>query len=537
MEKTLHFCLLRQKYLSYCILLMISFSIIQVKIAHAQGDNIEVKGKIVDQEGVPIPGVTVTVAGRNIGSISDLDGQYNINVPENSILVFSYIGYRTVRQNIGNRTEVDITLEEDAEVLGEVVVVGYGTQQKRDVTGAVGQVKGDELRNLPVAGVDRALQGRAAGVAIAANSGSPGSGTTVRIRGTSSIYGNNEPLYVVDGVPLGESVGGIEQIVNPTDVESIEILKDDSAAAIYGSRGANGVVLITTRKGSSGAPKIFFNSYYGVKNAWRRPELADATEFARVHLLAHQNGGTSPIPAIADRSPESWGTGTDWWDEINQTGVIQNYDFSLMGGTDRLRYSTSLAYFSDKGYIKTSEFDRLTFRINTEYDLSNRIKLGNNLSLIHNSRRGINENEGEGSGVIASVYQLDPISPVYKTREQLEQEAITEGIDPNNPYNVYAQSLYTNRNNLVGRLSRNNGTNSEMRMLGNIYAEIQILDGLSFRSDLGLHMRYNDFRSFGPQYWIGPNDRLDESVVNRSYTRNLDVVFANTLNYQKSSLR
>ncbi|WP_157972020.1 SusC/RagA family TonB-linked outer membrane protein [Pleomorphovibrio marinus] len=504
-----------------------------VSIAEKE-EEITITGVVTDENGEPMPGAAVSIVGTTQGTVTDLDGNYTITADDEATLVFSYIGYQTVRIQVSNRSQIDVVLEPDLASLEEVMVVGYGTQQKRDVTGAVGQVKGDELRNLPVAGIDRALQGRAAGVSIAANSGSPGSGTTVRIRGTSSIYGNNDPLYVVDGVPLGENVGGIEQIVNPTDVESIEVLKDASAAAIYGSRGANGVVLITTRKGVSGAPKIFFNSYYGVKNAWNRPELADATEFARVHLLAHQNGGSSPISAIANANPESWGTGTDWWSEINQTGVIQNHDFSMMGGTDRLRYSTSLAYFSDKGYIQTSEFDRLTFRINTEYDLSKRIKFGSNLSLIHNSRRGINENDGEGSGVIASVYQLDPITPVYKTQTQLEQEAITEGIDINNPYNIYAQSLFTNRNNLVGRLSRNNGTNSEMRMLGNVYAEVQILDGLSFRSDLGLHLRYNDFRSFGPQYWIGPNDRLDESVVNRSYTRNLDVVFANTLNYQKS---
>ncbi|PRY90692.1 SusC/RagA family TonB-linked outer membrane protein [Mongoliibacter ruber] len=505
-----------------------------IVFAQNQTELIQVFGQVLDDAGEPIPGATITVSGSSTGTITDLDGRYSISVSENAVLIFSYIGYQTVRQNIGTRSVLDITMETDSKSLEEVIVVGYGTQQKRDITGAVGQVKGDELMNLPVAGIDRALQGRAAGVTIAANSGSPGSGTTVRIRGTGSIYGNNDPLYVVDGMPLGENVGGIEQIVNPADVESIEILKDASAAAIYGSRGANGVVLITTRKGVSGAPKIFFNSYYGVKNAWRRPEMADGTEFARVHLLAHQNGGTSPIPAIANASPESWGTGTDWWDQINQTGVVQNYDFSMMGGTDRLRYSTSLAYFADKGYLKTSEFDRLTFRINTEYDLSKRIKFGNNLSLIHNSRRGFTENEGEGGGVIASVYQLDPISPVYKTQAQLEQEAITEGIDINNPYNRYAQSLYTNRSNLVGRLSRNNGRTSEMRMLGNIYAEAELVEGLTFRSDLGLHLRFNDFSSFNPQYWIGPNDRNDESIVRRSYTRNSDMVFANTLTYQKS---
>lgn len=518
-----------------CFLLLLIFGFVCTNAnAQNQAETIQVSGQVLDDSGEPIPGATITVSGTSAGTITDLDGRYSISVSENSILVFSYIGYQTARQNVGNRSVLDITMQTDSKSLEEVVVIGYGTQQRRDITGAVGQVKGDELMNLPVAGIDRALQGRAAGVTIAANSGSPGSGTTMRIRGTSSIYGNNDPLFVVDGVPLGENVGGIEQIVNPADVESIEILKDASAAAIYGSRGANGVVLITTRKGQSGAPKIFFNSFYGVKNAWRRPELANATEFARVHLLAHENGGTNPIPAIANASPESWGRGTDWWDEVTQMGVIQNYDFSMMGGTDRLRYSTSLAYFSDKGYIKTSEFDRLTFRINTEYDLSKRVKFGNNLSIIHNNRRAINENDGEGSGVIASVYQKDPISPVFKSREQLEMEAINEGIDINNPFNIYAQSLFTNRNNVVGRLSRNNGRSSELRMLGNVYAEVQLLDGLTFRSDLGLHLRYNDFRSFSPQYWIGPNDRLDESAVNRSYARNSDVVFANTLNYQKT---
>jgi TonB-dependent starch-binding outer membrane protein SusC len=388
---------------------------------------IKITGKVVDDKGEPLPGASVTVSGTTNGTVTDIDGNYIIAVPEGSTLIFSYIGFETLRVSVDNQNQINVTLKSDLSSLEEVVVVGYGTQQKRDITGAVGQVKGDEIRNLPVAGVDRALQGRAAGVVIAANSGAPGSGTTVRIRGNSSIYGNNEPLYVVDGIPLGENVGGMQQIVNPNDVESIEILKDASAAAIYGSRGANGVVLITTRKGTSGAPKVMFNSYYGVKNAWRKPQLANATEFARTHLLAHENGGTTPIPAIAAVAPETWGEGTDWWDIVNQTGSVQNHDFSIMGGTDRVTYSTSLAYFKDEGFIRTSEFDRITFRFNTEYKLSKRIKIGTNLSLIHNSQRGINENTGEGGGVIASVFQLDPISPVYKTPEQLQLEAELKG--------------------------------------------------------------------------------------------------------------
>ena len=517
----------------HCFIIEETYGITQEETAITQ-ENVTINGVVRDSDGEPLPGATITVQGTTIGTVSDLEGRYSLSVPEGAVLRVSYIGYETQRINIGTRTTIDITLREDAAAMDEVVVIGYGTQQRRDITGAVGQVRGDEIRNLPVAGVDRAMQGRAAGVVIAANSGAPGSGTTVRIRGNSSIFGNNEPLYVVDGIPLGENVGGMEQIVNPNDVESIEILKDASAAAIYGSRGANGVVLITTKKGRSGAPRIMFNSYYGVKNAWRRPQLANATEFARTHLLAHANGGTAPIPAIAEVSPESWGEGTDWWDVVNQTGSVQNYDFSIMGGTDKMTYSTSLNYFRDEGFIRTSEFDRITFRLNTEYKLTNRIKFGTNMSMIHNSRRGINENTGEGGGVIASVFQLDPISPIYKTEEQLQREAATEGIDINNPFNRYAQSLFTNRNNLAGRLSRNLGRGTELRVLGNIYTEIEVLQGLVFRSDLGLHLRNGDFNNFSPQYWIGPNDFLEESQVSRTNMKNTDIVFNNTLTYRKN---
>ncbi|MGF1636185.1 MAG: SusC/RagA family TonB-linked outer membrane protein, partial [Cyclobacteriaceae bacterium] len=352
-----------------------------------------VTGRVITSEdNTGLPGTNVVVKGTSQGTVTDMDGNYRLDVPaSNAILVFSSVGYISEEVSVGNQSVVNITLSPDITSLSEIVVVGYGVQEKRDITGAVSQVKSEEIQNLPVAGIDRALQGRAAGVVISANSGAPGSGTTVRIRGNSSIYGNNDPLYVIDGVPLGENIGGIENIVNPADVESIEILKDASAAAIYGSRGANGVVLITTRKGTTGAPRVFFNSFYGVKNAWRRPELANASEFARTHLLAHQNGGTTPIPAIAAVDPNSWGEGTDWWDVINQTGSVQNYDFSMMGGTEKVKYSTSLNYFKDKGYIKTSEFDRLTFRINSEYQMTKNIKFGNNLSLIHNSRTGISE--------------------------------------------------------------------------------------------------------------------------------------------------
>ena len=319
----------------------------------------EVTGVVTDNEGEPVPGVNVVIKGTTVGSITDLNGHYTISIPAGQaqpvVLVFSFVGFETQEIAVGNQTSIDIQLEVETLGLDEVVVVGYGSQRKSDVTAAISSIKSEDIVALPTARVDQAIQGRTSGVYVLNTDGSPGGKTLIRIRGLNSINGGNQPLIVIDGLQ-----GGDLESLNPMDIESMEILKDASATAIYGSRGANGVILITTKLGRQGKPVIDASASVGFQQLLRKlPTLAagDYARFVNAHEMTNTAGGNIPTPKFTDAEIAEYDQngGTDWQDEIYETGVLQNYNLAMSGATDKLQYMVSANYLDHKGILINSK--------------------------------------------------------------------------------------------------------------------------------------------------------------------------------------
>ncbi|MDX5438687.1 MAG: SusC/RagA family TonB-linked outer membrane protein, partial [Pontibacter sp.] len=346
-----------------------------------------VSGRVTSaSDGSALPGVTVLEKGTTNGVTTGANGEYTLNVRPNATLVFRFIGMVTQEVPVEGRSTVNVALAADEKMLEEVVVVGYGTQERREVTGATAKVTSEDVANLPIVGVDQALQGRAAGVQISQNSGAPGGGISVRVRGATSISASNQPLYVVDGVPLttgdfsqlgfgGQSVNAVTDL-NPNDIESIDILKDASAAAIYGSRAANGVVLITTKRGAARKTQINFNTYFGSQRLWQDPGFLNAEQYKEIMTEAYINDGVfglGPDATFDDFVDLYYGeldfepTNTDWIDEVTRTAPISNYELSISGGDPKTRYYLSGAYFNQKGIIIGSQYQRYSTRLNLDH--------------------------------------------------------------------------------------------------------------------------------------------------------------------------
>jgi iron complex outermembrane receptor protein len=394
--------------------------VVVVKVSNSQIIDLKaiVKGVVTDVTGETLPGVSVKIKGTNIGTTTDLDGRYTINAPEdNSILVFTYIGYVTQEVIISGRSALNVSLVPSSTSLSEVVVVGYGTQKVKDATGSVASLGTEQFNKGVIASPEQLLQGRVAGVQVTPASGEPGSGATINIRGTGSIRAGNGPLYVIDGVPLegGGTAGGFDvgagtssarnplSFINPSDIENISILKDASASAIYGSRGANGVILITTRKGSSGQG-IQFGVTSSVSNIAKRYDLLSASQF---------------LPAVAatgaDAAAVDFKGNTDWQDEIFRTGVSQNYNLGFGGAKNASSYRASFGYDNQNGTVKNSGLQRLTGRLNAAHALFNdKIKLDMQFtaSNVKNEYAPISDNAGFQGSLIGAVLQANPTVPV-----------------------------------------------------------------------------------------------------------------------------
>jgi len=392
---------------------------------YAQSGNIT--GKVTGENGEGLPGVTVLIKGTNIGTATDAAGNFSLDAPSNAgTLIVSFIGYVTQEVAINNRTTINVALASDAKALEEVVVVGYGTVKKSDVTGAVVSLKASELTPGANVNVQQLMQGRASGVQISQRSGEPGSAMSVKIRGASSISAGNDPLYVIDGLPVndGAPVSGTGanftanpnprnplNSLNPTDIESIEILKDASATAIYGSRGANGVVLITTKRGASGSVKVNYNGYYGIQKVANSVDVLNAQEYHDVLNAIIEAGGGSAGERVAD----NFGAGTDWQSDIFQTASTQSHDLSFSGGNTNSKYYVSLGYFDQEGVVLNSSTTRYSARINFENAISKKYAFGINLASsyikdnINSFGTGINE---QGGALYSAIY-YDPTAPIY----------------------------------------------------------------------------------------------------------------------------
>ncbi len=482
----------------------------------------EVSGLITSAEDrQPVIGASILVKGTTTGTVTDIDGRFSITVPgDNAVLVISYTGLKTVEITVGNRTQLNIVMESSVAFLDEVVVTGYGSQGRRVLTSAVSSVKAEDIQNLPSASIDQLVQGRAAGVQISANSGTPGAGMFVRVRGTTSITASSDPLYVIDGIPVvstpleSEGVGGQRTNpladLNPADIESVEVLKDASATAIYGARAANGVVLITTKRGrKSQNARVTLNTYIGSQSFWRSPsdQLVNALEFETLMNEAARNANArEPYP-----TPGSSGIDTDWNSFIFQKNVpMYNTDLSISGGTDRVRYFISGNYFDQEGILKNNQFTRYTGRVNLDFDASDKIKVGTSILYSRNKRLRAN-NDDNINGAMGGAYFLPPNLPPYQPDGSLTKFSIFE-----NPIAVAEyQDLTMNVN----------------RILANVYGEWSILPSLKFKTSGSVD--YNEIKEdayFPTQLNAGV---AVGGLGRSSVTLDDNLIWENILTYQK----
>jgi TonB-linked SusC/RagA family outer membrane protein len=478
---------------------------------------VPVSGRVTQANGEGLPGVTVIVKGTNMGTTTAVDGSFKLDVPENSVLVFSSIGYAKREVSVtGATTNVAVVLAEDLKALDEVVVVGYGTQERGSVTGAVASVSGRDIASQPVADPTQAIQGRAAGVTVTQNSGAPGGagGTAVRVRGVTSA-GNNAPLYVVDGFPLpSDATENQLNSINPNDIESIDVLKDASATAIYGVRAANGVVIITTKRGKAGSSSVNVDAYRGVQTVWKHLDLLDAKEYATINNEARLAANEQLLDKLRD--PSSLGEGSDWQKAVfRPTAVIQSYNLSALGGSEKVRYAATGGYFQQDGTLNGSNFERFTLRLNGDIQANKYIKIGNSLALTHLSDRQLNTGNDE-FGVLNNVLQAPPTIPVYNPDGTWYEPQKADGYGEPNPV---AQSLITNAS-----FTRN-------RVLTTLFAEVEPLKGLRFRTNVGADLIFDYGRQFTPS--LGPNSRYSTAGSNYYTNYNPSYLIENTLTYDR----
>jgi TonB-linked SusC/RagA family outer membrane protein len=449
-----------------------------------------VSGKVTDSKGLALPGVTVLIKGTSNGTVTNNEGTYSLNnVSEAAIMVFSFVGMHTQEIIVGSQSNINVFLEEETIGLEEVVAIGYGTVKKSDLTGSVSAVKMEDFKKMPMASLDQGIQGRAAGVQVTNTSGAPGGQVSIRIRGGNSLSSSNEPLYVIDGFPIaaGGMAGGYQNstlannpmaTINPNDIESIEILKDASAAAIYGSRGANGVVLITTKHGKAGKTKVSYEGYAGVQNVTKTLDMMNGEEFATMSNVAASNAGLAPIYGGAN---EKWkepsyyrDNSTDWQSLIFQQAKTHSHQIGLSGGSENTQYVVTGNYFSQEGVVLNSDFDRASLRTNIDTKISDWVKVGVSLTASRTfSNLTTSESDGaNGGGVINGALAVPPTMPVYNTDGSFTTLNQTPyGVTTGNPY---ALALLAKDQSTIDRVLANASIKFDLDMLLNgLGAEIR----------------------------------------------------------------
>lgn len=490
----------------------------------------------------PLPGVSVVVKGSTSGTNTDIQGKYRLSVPDNqATLVFSFVGYLSQEVQIGNRTHINVKLQADIKALNEVVVVGYGTQKRGDITGAVASVSAKDISGLPTPSLDGALTAKMPGVYVAQSTGTPGGGLNVRVRGVGSIGAGNEPLYVIDGFPVTADYSQTNnplKSINPNDIESIEILKDASSTAIYGSRGSNGVVLVTTKGGKSGKMKVDIDTYTGVQNVTKYMDLMNASEFAQYIKDSRNNAwvdiGGKPedpnsarsaiyqiLPAL--QTPESLGEGTNWQKEIFRQATIHNVQLTLSGGNDKVRYMTSGGYFKQNGIILNSDFERYSFRVNLEAQASKKFKMGINLTPAYTISNPTNSEGGWSTGgIVLSALTIAPHLPVYNS-----DGTYSTALNLGNGFSSIENPVKLAKE----RINRTN----ELRLLGTVYGEYQILSNLTYKLLLGTDLQNSSTKTFKPSI-VGSDGAVPPVIPSgTNETRNsYNWLVENTLNYTKT---
>ncbi|MBD0260017.1 MAG: SusC/RagA family TonB-linked outer membrane protein, partial [Cytophagales bacterium] len=470
-----------------------------------------VTGRVTSSEdGAGLPGVNVSVKGTTTGTITDTQGQYSLSVPDaGAVLVFSFVGYATQEVPAGSRGTLDIRLVPDTKALGEVVVVGYGTQRKAETTGAIASVKAAELTQTPVANVAQGLQARAAGVQITQNNAAPGGNISVRIRGTNSINGTSEPLYVVDGIQITNG-GGVNDVsplstINPNDIESVEVLKDASATAIYGARAANGVVLITTKRGKAGATRVTYDGYYGVQRTSKTIDMLNATQFAELENEVYK---TALYP-----DPAALGEGVNWQDLVLRDAPIQNHQLSVSGGSEKTQLAVSANYFDQDGIIISSAFKRYSLRLNLDHQIGNRVKMGTSLfgSYSINDRIPTGESSLDAPAIVNSIVGAALGAP--PTLEPYDENGQVY------PFGDQFNARYREVTNPLGLALILNRT-AVRRTLANLYAEVNPLKGLTYRASFNVDLD-NQLRDFySPRSIVARGDLNANSGSAEKYNSN-----------------
>lgn len=484
----------RVTFLTACLFMLCSFAMAQ--------QDITVKGHVQDKQGTSLPGVSVKIKGTNRGTTTQADGNFSIEAPSTGTLEISYVGYEGQNVVLNGRTQLSITLADTQTDLNEVVVIGYGTQKKKDVTTAVVSVSTKDIGERPIIQTAAALQGKAAGVQVTQPSGKPGAAFSVRVRGATSVQAGNEPLYVIDGVPTSDT-----RDINPNDIENITVLKDASSAAIYGARASNGVVLITTKRGKSGAGVINFNTYYGVSNVAKKIDVLNPTQY---NDLMNDLGYATTTPTET----------TDWLKEVFKTGHNQNYQLSMSGGSEKSQYFVSGAVTKDDGMVKPAQYNRYSFRTNLDNQLKDWLKVSTNISYSNVALKDLKDNDNAGrNAAILGALNAPPIMGIYETDADGNRRYTM------NPY----KAGWDNPMAAIEGPTQGTGDN---RVLGNASADINLTKSLKFRSNFGVDYFSHKY-DYYLDYIMTTPGRNDHGYATSQKTNSFTYLWENTLNYDK----
>jgi TonB-dependent starch-binding outer membrane protein SusC len=487
-----------------------------------------VKGKVTSG-GLGLPGVGVLVQGTKNATTTDFDGGFVLNnVDPKSTLIFSYIGYKNVILAADTKSVMKINMVNDLEKLNEVVVIGYGTSKRKDVNGAISSIKASEIQDKPFTSIDQALVGKAAGVNVTQNSGTPGGGISVQIRGITSINGN-EPLYVIDGTPVfadknndsfsfsalgggnGQTKNSALSGLNISDIESIDILKDASSTAIYGANGANGVVLITTKKGKKGKSAFTYETYMGTQQVTNSVDVLNLPQYAAYQAKIFKLNG-EPVP-YQYQKPDLLGNGTNWQNELFRTAAMYNHQISFSGEKDGTRYYTSLNYFDQEGIVLNSDFNRMSMRLNVDSSVKSWLKIGNNMSISRSSQQVV-RNDDRG-GLVMNTLRQSPELPVRYADGSFAGPTSGLGSSANEATNPIALSEY------------NNAKTDRYKINGNVFADFTLIKGLVFRTELGYDLNFAKSSSFAPKYTLGNVSEL----LNKSFKQQDQSFYWSLKNY------
>ncbi|UHG91524.1 SusC/RagA family TonB-linked outer membrane protein [Spirosoma oryzicola] len=481
----------------------------------------DISGRVIDKNGQGIPGVSVIVKGTSRGTTTNANGEYTLNAANNATLVFSFVGYASQEVAVANRSRVNITLQDDVKALSEVVVVGYGTQKRASVTGAISSVSAQEVTQLPVPSVEQAIQGRVPGVTVVAN-GSPGETPIVRIRGIGSINYAANPLYVIDGFPTSDLNN-----FDTRDIESVDVLKDASSAAIYGSRAANGVIIVTTKKGAAdGKLHVNYDGYVGTQSTWRELDLLNRDEYIQYGTALRTNAG-QPIPTrfanlnqpIYTGATQTYAqTDTDWQKAVFRSAPITQHSLQLSGGNERSRFYSSVGYFNQQGIMIGTGYKRGNFRINSDHTISKRFSFGQNLTISYDDK--LNEVSAGGRTQVQNMIRMTPYMPI-EDPNLLGGYRGPDGSDASDPQNPVRAALQDQSNT------------QRMKFLGSAYIDVKLIEGLTYRLRGGIDYVTARTYSFLPIYNESFNARALASLTDQRSTY-VSPLISNQLSYEKT---